>query len=137
MYLPFVFVYSTSHTTVGSVTKGQVVQVVGEVQDWFKINYAGQTAYVSKDYVTKGGSSDNVTQGNNQDNKQEQNNNVTVQTGGTYVVNATSLRVRTGATYHSVIGGVLNGTTLNVIGSEGSWFKVNYQGKQATLVANS
>lgn len=117
---------STSHTTVGSVTKGQVVKVVGEVQDWFKINYAGQAAYVSKDYVTKGGSNENATQGNNQN----QNNNVTVQTGGTYVVNATSLRVRTGpATYHSVIGGVLNGTTLNVIGSEGSWFKVNYQGK--------
>ncbi|MCW9132844.1 SH3 domain-containing protein [Bacillus paramycoides] len=117
---------STSHPTVGSVKQGQVVQVVGEVQDWFKINYAGQTAYLSKDYVTKGGSNENVTQGNNQG----QNNNVTVQTGGTYVVNATSLRVRTGpATYHSVIGGVLNGTTLNVIGSEGSWFKVNYQGK--------
>lgn len=115
---------STSHTTVGSVSKGQVVQVVGEVQDWFKINYAGQAAYVSKDYVTKGGSNENATQGNNQ------NNNVTVQTGGTYVVNATSLRVRTGpATYHGVIGGVLNGTALNVIGSEGSWFKVNYQGK--------
>ena len=89
--------------------QGQVVQVVGEVQDWFKINYAGQTAYLSKDYVTKGGSNENVTQGNNQ----EQNNNVTVQTGGTYVVNATSLRVRTGpATYHSVIGGVLNGTNI-------------------------
>ncbi|EJR48880.1 hypothetical protein IIM_04057 [Bacillus cereus VD107] len=117
---------STSHPTVGSVKRGEVVQVVGEVQDWFKINYAGQTAYLSKDYVTKGGSNENVTQGNNQG----QNNNVTVQTGGTYVVNATSLRVRTGpATYHSVIGGVLNGTTLNVIGSEGSWFKVNYQGK--------
>ncbi len=121
---------STSHPTVGSVKQGQVVQVVGEVQDWFKINYAGQTAYLSKDYVTKGGSNENVTQGNNQDNKQEQTNNVTVQTGGTYVVNATSLRVRTGpATYHSVIGGVLNGTALNVTGSEGNWFKVSYQGK--------
>ncbi|PFQ86859.1 peptidase M24 [Bacillus thuringiensis] len=118
---------STSHTTVGSVTKGQVVQVVGEVQDWFKINYAGQTAYISKDYVTKGGSNENVTEGN----KQEQNNNNgTIQTGGSYVVNATSLRVRTGpAAYHSVIGGVLNGTTLNVVGSENGWFKVNYQGK--------
>ncbi|MGY1464873.1 SH3 domain-containing protein [Bacillus toyonensis] len=115
---------STSHTTIASITKGQVVQVVGEVQDWFKINYAGQAAYISKDYVTKGGSNENGSQGNNQ------NNNVTVQTGGTYVVNATSLRVRTGpAAYHSVIGGVLNGTTLNVVGSEGSWFKVNYQGK--------
>ncbi len=119
---------STSHTTVASITKGQVVQVVGEVQDWFKINYAGQVAYISKDYVTKGGSNENGSQGNNQNNNQ--NNNVTVQTGGTYVVNATSLRVRTGpAAYHSVIGGVLNGTTLNVVGSEGSWFKVNYQGK--------
>ncbi|MEK4745198.1 MULTISPECIES: C40 family peptidase [unclassified Bacillus (in: firmicutes)] len=117
---------STSHPTVGSVKQGQVVQVVGEVQDWFKINYAGQTAYLSKDYVTKGGSNENVTQGNNQ----EQNNNGTIQTGGTYVVNATSLRVRTGpAAYHSVIGGVLNGTTLNVVGSENGWFKVNYQGK--------
>ncbi|MEM5632956.1 SH3 domain-containing protein [Bacillus cereus] len=117
---------STSHTTVGSVKKGQVVQVVGEVQDWFKINYAGQTAYISKDYVTKGGSNENVTEGN----KQEQNNNGTIQTGGSYVVNATSLRVRTGpAAYHSVIGGVLNGTTLNVVGSENGWFKVNYQGK--------
>ncbi|HDR7467879.1 SH3 domain-containing protein [Bacillus toyonensis] len=119
---------STSHTTVASITKGQVVQVVGEVQDWFKINYAGQAAYISKDYVTKGGSNENGSQGNNQNNNQ--NNNVTVQTGGTYVVNATSLRVRTGpAAYHSVIGGVLNGTTLHVVGSEGSWFKVNYQGK--------
>ncbi|MES5929486.1 SH3 domain-containing protein [Bacillus cereus group sp. MG9] len=117
---------STSHPTVGSVKQGQVVQVVGEVQDWFKINYAGQTAYLSKDYVTKGGSNENVNQGNNQ----EQNNNGTIQTGGTYVVNATSLRVRTGpAAYHSVIGGVLNGTTLNVVGSENGWFKVNYQGK--------
>ncbi|SCB71196.1 SH3 domain-containing protein [Bacillus mycoides] len=123
---------STSHPTVGSVKQGQVVQVVGEVQDWFKINYAGQTAYLSKDYVTKGGSNENITQGNNQEqnNKPEQNKDVTVQTGGTYVVNATSLRVRTGpAAYHSVIGGVLNGTTLNVVGSENGWFKVNYQGK--------
>ncbi|PFN23778.1 C40 family peptidase [Bacillus cereus] len=121
---------STSHPTVGSVKQGQVVQVVGEVQDWFKINYAGQTAYLSKDYVTKGGSNENVVQGNKEDNKQEQNNNVTVQTGGTYVVNTTSLRVRTGpAAYHSVIGGVLNGTTLDVVGSENGWFKVNYQGK--------
>ncbi|PEI93559.1 peptidase M24 [Bacillus pseudomycoides] len=119
---------STSHTVLGSIHKGQVVQVVGEVQDWFKINYAGQTAYLSKDYVTKGGSSNDVVQGNDQ--QQEINNNVTVQTGGTYVVNTTSLRVRTGpATYHGVLGGVLNGQTLNVIGVENGWYKINHHGK--------
>lgn len=116
---------STSHTQLGSVHKGQVVQVVGEVQDWFKISYGGQNAYVSKDYVTKGGSDSNVAQ----DNKQQNSNNVTVQTGGTYVVDATSLRVRTGpATYHGIIGGVLKGHTLNVIGAENGWFKVNHNG---------
>ncbi|MEH7458200.1 SH3 domain-containing protein [Bacillus sp. JJ1127] len=120
---------STSHTTLGSVPKGQVVQVVGEVQDWFKINYAGQAAYISKDYVTKGGSGENTIQGNKEEPKY-QSGNVTVQTGGTYVVNATSLRVRTGpATYQSVIGGVLNGQTLNVTGVENGWFKVNHQGQ--------
>ncbi|MGF9964045.1 SH3 domain-containing protein [Bacillus rhizoplanae] len=113
---------STSHTQLGSLHKGQVVQVVGEVQDWFKINYSGQTAYISKDYVTKGGSQDNQQQNNN--------NNVTVQTGGTYIVNATSLRVRTGpATYNSIIGGVLNGQKLNVIGAENGWFKVKHNGQ--------
>ncbi|WP_459501877.1 C40 family peptidase [Bacillus sp. C1] len=118
---------STSHTTLGSVHKGQVVQVVGEVQDWFKINYAGQTAYISKDYVTKGGSNNGTAEGNNQ---QETNNNGTVQTGGTYVVTATSLHVRTGpATYHGVIGGVLNGQTLDVTGVENGWFKINHHGK--------
>ncbi|YAR62732.1 C40 family peptidase [Bacillus cytotoxicus] len=121
---------STSHTILGSVRKGQVVQVVGEVQDWFKINYAGQSAYISKDYVTKGGSNDNVIQGSQEEPKYQNGNHVTVQTGGTYVVNATSLRVRTGpATYHSVIGGVLNGQTLHVIGSENGWFKINHQGQ--------
>uniref|UniRef100_UPI0034D688DB SH3 domain-containing protein n=1 Tax=Bacillus wiedmannii TaxID=1890302 RepID=UPI0034D688DB len=102
---------STSHTILGSIHKGQVVQVTGEIQDWVKINYSGKTAYISKDYISKSGSNANVDQTN------EQQKNVTVQTEGTYIVNATSLRVRTGpATYHSVVGGVLNGRMLQVTG---------------------
>ncbi|AFU12501.1 Peptidase, M23/M37 [Bacillus thuringiensis MC28] len=38
---------STSHTILGSMYKGQVVPVTGEVQNWFKINYKGQGAYIS------------------------------------------------------------------------------------------
>lgn len=115
---------STSHTILGSIHKGQVVQVTGEVQDWVKINYSGQTAYISKDYISKSGSNANVDQTN------EQQKNVTVQTDGTYIVNATSLRVRTGpATYHSVIGGVLNGQTLQVTGVENGWLKIKHNGR--------
>ncbi|PFZ66660.1 SH3 domain-containing protein [Bacillus wiedmannii] len=115
---------STSHTILGSMYKGQVVPVTGEVQNWFKFNYKGQDAYISKDYISKSGSNANVDQTN------EQQNNVTVQTDGTYIVDATSLRVRTGpATYHSVIGGVLNGQTLQVTGVENGWLKINHNGR--------
>jgi len=115
---------STSHTILGSIHKGQVVQVTGEIQEWVKINYSGKTAYISKDYISKSGSNANVDQTN------EQQKNVTVQTDGTYIVNATSLRVRTGpATYHSVIGGVLNGRILQVTGVENGWLKINHNGR--------
>ncbi len=115
---------STSHTILGSVHKGQIVQVTGEVQDWVKINYSGQTAYISKDYISKNDFNANVDQTN------EQQKNITVQTDGTYIVDATSLRVRTGpATYHSVIGGVLNGRILQVTGVENGWLKINHNGR--------
>lgn len=115
---------STSHTILGSMYKGQVVPVTGEVQNWFKINYKGQDAYISKDYISKSGSNANAEQTN------EQQNNVTVQADGIYIVDATSLRVRTGpATYHSVIGGVLNGRTLQVTGVENGWLKINHNGR--------
>ncbi|ACK90961.1 Peptidase, M23/M37 [Bacillus cereus 95/8201] len=115
---------STSHTILGSVHKGQIVQVTGEVQDWVKINYSGQTAYISKDYISKNDFNANVDQTN------EQQKNITVQTDGTYIVDATSLRVRTGpATYHSVIGGVLNGRILQVTGVENGWLKIKHNGR--------
>ncbi|WP_237981383.1 SH3 domain-containing protein [Bacillus thuringiensis] len=115
---------STSHTILGSMYKGQVVPVTGEVQDWFKINYKGQDAYISKDYISKSGSNVDA------DKTNEQQNNVTVQSDGTYIVDATSLRVRTGpAINHSVIGGVLNGQTLQVTGVENGWLKIKHNGR--------
>ncbi|HDR7530583.1 peptidoglycan endopeptidase [Bacillus sp. AY1-10] len=124
---------STSHTVLGSVNKGKTVQVVGEVQDWFKINFNGGTGYVSKDFVTKGGSAvSNQTQ-----QPTTNNNTATVQTGGSYVVNTGALKVRTGpATYNAVIGGVTNGTVLNVTGAENGWYKINHNGRAGYVSAD-
>ncbi|HDR4510593.1 enterotoxin EntFM [Bacillus cereus group sp. MYBK226-2] len=124
---------STSHTVLGSVNKGKTVQVVGEVQDWFKINFNGGTGYVSKDFVTKGGSAvSNQTQ-----QPTTNNNTTTVQTGGSYVVNTGALKVRTGpATYNAVIGGVTNGTVLNVTGAENGWYKINHNGRAGYVSAD-
>ncbi|PHG32836.1 enterotoxin EntFM [Bacillus toyonensis] len=124
---------STSHTVLGSVNKGKTVQVVGEVQDWFKINFNGGTGYVSKDFVTKGGSAvSNETQ-----KPTTNNNTTTVQTGGSYVVNTGALKVRTGpATYNAVIGGVTNGKVLNVTGAENGWYKINHNGRTGYVSAD-
>ncbi|MED3397350.1 enterotoxin EntFM [Bacillus wiedmannii] len=124
---------STSHTVLGSVNKGKTVQVVGEVQDWFKINFNGGTGYVSKDFVTKGGSAvSNETQ-----QPTTNNNTTTVQTGGSYVVNTGALKVRTGpATYNAVIGGVTQGKVLNVTGAENGWYKINHNGRTGYVSAD-
>ncbi|MGW5954131.1 enterotoxin EntFM [Bacillus mycoides] len=126
---------SASHTVLGSVNKGKTVQVVGEVQDWFKINFNGGTGYVSKDFVTKGGSA--VSNETQQPTTNNNNNNTTVQTGGSYVVNTGALKVRTGpATYNPVIGGVTNGTVLNVTGAENGWYKINHNGRTGYVSAD-
>ncbi|EMA6343172.1 enterotoxin EntFM [Bacillus cytotoxicus] len=123
---------STSHTVLGSVHKGKVVQVVGEVQDWFKVNYNGGTGYVSKDFVTKGG-----TAVSSQTEKPATNNSVALQTGGAYVVNTGALKVRTGpATYNAVIGGVTRGQVLQVTGVENGWYKVNHNGRTGYVSAD-
>ncbi|CGG03080.1 cell wall-associated hydrolase [Streptococcus pneumoniae] len=124
---------STSHTVLGSVNKGKTVQVVGEVQDWFKINFNGGTGYVSKDFVTKGGSAVS----NETKQPTTNNNTTTVQTGGSYVVNTGALKVRTGpATYNAVIGGVTNGKVLNVTGAENGWYKINHNGRTGYVSAD-
>lgn len=124
---------SASHTVLGTVSKGQTVQVVGEVQDWFKINYNGETGYVSKNFVSKGGTTTNV----GTETQQPSNNEMTIRKDGSYVVDTGALRVRTGpATYNAVIGGVLKGQTLQVIGGENGWYKINHQGKTGYVSAD-
>ncbi|MFX3622923.1 MAG: SH3 domain-containing protein [Ectobacillus sp.] len=110
---------STSHGIIGTVHKGQAVKVIGEVQDWYKIDYNGRTAYVSKDYISHG----------NPETPAPALSAAPVRQDGTYVVDVSSLRVRTGpGTYYPVIGGVLQGQALKVTGVSGDWYKIDRNG---------
>lgn len=58
------------------------------------------------------------------------NNQTQVSSNGSYVVTADMLKVRSGAgTQFGQIGGVFEGNKLDVIGKEGEWYKINYNGK--------
>ncbi|WP_028400692.1 SH3 domain-containing protein [Ectobacillus panaciterrae] len=113
---------STSHPILSALDKGQVVHVVGEVQDWYKIQFNGQVAYISKDYVSPGTDETSVPA--------QSKLTESVQQDGTYIVDAAVLRVRTGsASYYPVIGGILKGQALQVTDVENGWYKIKYNGR--------
>ena len=104
---------STSHDIISRVYNGQSLNVIGEENGWFKININGKTGFVSGEFVSKSGAT---------------NNNVS--TGGNNKVTADVLRVRTAPnTSSSVYGRVYAGQTLNVIGQENGWVKINHNGQ--------
>ncbi|MFT0604256.1 SH3 domain-containing protein [Bacillus cereus] len=113
---------SMSHPVVSVLNKGQVVQVIGEVQNWYKVKFNEGFAYINKDYVSRG---TNDTSSLPQSLQTE-----SVQKDGTYIVDAAVLRVRTGpANYHPVIGGVLKGQSLQVVDIENGWYKIKYNNR--------
>ncbi|NIL29335.1 SH3 domain-containing protein [Bacillus thuringiensis] len=110
---------NVSHPVLGVLNKGQVVQVVGEVQDWYKIKFNGKVAYINKDYVSLGTA--------NTSRLPQSEQTKSVQKDGAYIVDATVLRVRTGpANYYPVIGGALKGQHLKVVDVENDWYKIKY-----------
>ncbi len=44
---------STDSNKVGSAYKGDTFELTGEVDDWYKVNYKGQTAYIKAEFCTK------------------------------------------------------------------------------------
>ncbi|MFZ7707538.1 SH3 domain-containing protein [Bacillus cereus] len=74
------------HPVVSVMNKGQVVQVVGEVQDWYRVKLNEGFAYINKDYVSRGT--------NNTANLPQSIQTESVQQNGTYIVDAAVLRVQ-------------------------------------------
>ncbi|MBO9129976.1 C40 family peptidase [Bacillus sp. 165] len=109
---------ATNYSTIGSVKNGQTLQVIGEINGWYKISYNTEVGYVNKAYVTSTVATPTPTPP------------PVVQTDGQYVVEASSLRIRTGpATNYPVIGGVVKGHILQVKAIEAGWYKVVHNGQ--------
>ena len=120
---------SLSASTFGYLLNGEEVEITGESGNWYAIKYKGETGYCSKDYVKKIGNSTS-------DNNSNGSNSTTPNTQTTFkgeVINADAgLRVRAGAsTSSSILGHIYTGDKVDVIGESGSWYKINYNGKEA------
>lgn len=120
---------SLSASTFGYLLNGEEVEITGESGNWYAIKYKGETGYCSKDYVKKIG---NSTSDNNSNGSTNTKPNTPTTFKGEVINADAGLRVRAGAsTSSSILGHIYTGTKVDVIGESGSWYKINYNGKEA------
>ena len=110
---------STSHNILGTVTKGNSVEIKDTQNGWHNINYKGNDGWVSGKYITS--SSSSSTSGSTSTG--------TTQASKTGTITATSLNVRSGAaTTYSILGTLSNGKTVTIYEESNGWYKINYNG---------
>jgi uncharacterized protein YgiM (DUF1202 family) len=110
---------SIQSSILGLLRNGQIITVQSEQNGWAKISYNGQTAYVSKDFVSP--ISQPLVEGSS-----------TVQGGQQYTVNTNMLNVRSQPSVHSPILGLLrNGQIITVQSEQNGWAKISYNGQTA------
>ena len=132
---------STSSTVLGTLYSGSSVNIIGESGSWYKITYNSSTAYVHKDYITEnkpssGSDNNSSTSNDSVSNGNSSSSEVMNETG--VVVNVSSnLRVRKEASSSSlVLGYLLNNQTVTIIGKEGNWYKINFNGSTGYVSAD-
>ncbi len=115
---------SPSGKVAGYLVNGKKVEITGESNGYFQIRYNSSTAYVSKDYVTVGGST-------------ASGNSSSVSSGTVIAVSKTgyanvssSLLVRKSASSSAEVMGRLNrGASISITGETDNWYRIKYSGR--------
>lgn len=111
----------TNFSRMGSVAQGTRLTVISVHGEWYKVTCqmdgSIQTGYVHSQYVQMDGDS-----GNNNNNNNNSGAEPVVAAG---VVNVDALNVRSGAsTNDSVLGIIRQNESVEILGQEGSWYKI-------------
>ena len=100
---------STNSSVLGTMRNGSTFDIISKSGSWYQIKYNGITGYVHGDYVKEIAASSSIS------------------TKGKVYNVSTNLRVRSGAsTSSSILGYLNNNTEVNIVGSEGEWYKIQY-----------
>ena len=107
----------SSSTILGTLKKGDEVNVIGTSGKWVKITYKDGTAWVYASYVSKFKSEADV-----------------VGKTATIVNASTKVNIRSKASSSSKkLGTAVNGETFKITGVSGRWVKVDYKGQTAYI----
>ncbi len=102
---------STRYSIVGGLNKNQVVTVLSQSGNWYRISYGGGTGYASASYLRpySGGSTGGGT----------------VATGTVYAVSSVNVRSGPGTGY-TIVGELARGQAVTKVGTYGNWTMINY-----------
>jgi len=116
---------STDSAVLGYLYTGNEVEITGSTGLWYKIDYNGKESYVHKDYIKFTESSNS---GSNNNNNNGSTGEVYVNAKGKVINANEGLRVREAAnTNASVLGYVYTDNILEIVGTNGSWYKVKFR----------
>lgn len=116
----------TSFGVIGGLKKDQSVSIVASVGSWYKIKYNSSYGYVSSSFIN---TSSSANSNNQSSSNSEALSPASIKSGYVKLSNSSSyLNLRT-SPGGSVIGSLSNGTTVNILGTSGSWYKVTANGK--------
>ena len=116
----------TSTNVIGLLYEGAKVTILStESNGWYKIQSGSLTGYVSGEYITLGSSSSGSSSSSD--------NNVSGQSG---TCNVSALNIRKGVgTTTSVIGLLRQGDKVEILSTEGDWYKISADGKTGYVFA--
>ena len=103
---------------VGQLNNGESAAVIGSSGEWTKVNFKGYQAFVFTALTTGGGAPAATS--------------APAAAGNVVIPIVYSLNVRSGPGLdQDIIGSLSNSQSAAVLGTEGEWTKINYQGHQA------
>ncbi|AUM94411.1 MULTISPECIES: SH3 domain-containing protein [Clostridium] len=111
-----------SSSIIGSLKNGSSVSILGKTGSWYKIKYGSKVAYVSSNYISS----------SNNSNSSSDNNSSTSTGRGTVKLSSTSssLNLReTPSLSSKILGGLSHGSSVDILGKTGSWYKIKYGSK--------
>lgn len=123
---------SLNSSIIGYVVDNTTVSIVGVEGSWYKIKYNNGYGYVHSDYVLVS----SITGESDSNNNNENNSGQTTinKVGYAYNLDHSALRIRKGpSTSSDILGNIYEGDSVNIIGEEGSWYKISYNNSVAYI----
>jgi N-acetylmuramoyl-L-alanine amidase len=110
---------------IGRAQKGEKLEVISSTKDWVQINYQGQNAWISAEFVQIDSSSSTIEDSKESPKPSSSKNGIV----GTVTANALNIRSKPDLS-GSIVGSVTKGKTFVILEEKNNWSKIEFSSKK-------